>query len=628
MIMDIANNTFNRNITALKKRDVILGQYFEKLTEERLDIVNVRNARARDGGLVVQVFVGNVWISLGSSYSFKAELDRFSNRHASINDYATVLLFGFGNGRMIERWIESMPPHIKYIIYEPDKNIFINALINYNLVHIIENNRIEFVVEGINSDQLDSYVRGFVDETNYKISAVVDLPVYKRLYGELYNKAEMVYNSAIRNCESDILSDAYMNREATEFCIKNLRFIFDCNCAEQFCGCFPEDLPVVIIGAGPSLENNGYLLRELKGKLLLIAVDTALPYLMSIGVEPDIAVSVSPSKDTTFKELYKDTRFKNITFAIDTIVTHTGLSQVVPDGKRLIYASNAAPYYNELFAITKHSIAQLDNGGSVSTVALSLAYLWGYTKFVLVGLDMAISCDKQYAGRIGDNLDLPGNMFPVKGYYGGVVYTEPDYNLHHEWFEMMIRTHPKCEFYNATEGGIMIQGAVNIPLETIVRQYDNEKHDYVNIFDNMNPVFDKEDYQKIYSRFVNSLSNLDQLKEQLHGGIRAIDESVILMRNGASIKNVYVQGLYTDICSVLDYCNELSESYFVERMITDKDEDILTDMYCVQGDSGNEYARMLEKLYKYFNDMVNAVDDVKVLFEELIYGINQEGNNK
>ena len=61
--------------------------------------------------------------------------------------------------------------------------------------------------------------------------------------------------------------------------------------ADDFSALF-TDRPVVVAGAGPSLEGSLPLLAEQRGRFTLVAVDTALPTLRGGGLAPDLVVAV------------------------------------------------------------------------------------------------------------------------------------------------------------------------------------------------------------------------------------------------------------------------------------------------------------------------------------------------
>ena len=51
-------------------------------------------------------------------------------------------------------------------------------------------------------------------------------------------------------------------------------------------------LPVVVVGAGPSLEEQLPVIRDVRKDVLLLAVDTVLPRLTAEGLEPDVVVAL------------------------------------------------------------------------------------------------------------------------------------------------------------------------------------------------------------------------------------------------------------------------------------------------------------------------------------------------
>jgi hypothetical protein len=60
-------------------------------------------------------------------------------------------------------------------------------------------------------------------------------------------------------------------------------------------GVFPR-VPAVVVGAGPSLDKNLKGLTKLEGKVLVVAVDTAVRPLLAAGIRPHLVVAVDPSE--------------------------------------------------------------------------------------------------------------------------------------------------------------------------------------------------------------------------------------------------------------------------------------------------------------------------------------------
>lgn len=66
-----------------------------------------------------------------------------------------------------------------------------------------------------------------------------------------------------------------------------LRISEGCSCAD-----LSTALPVILIGAGVSLEENIEHIRRVEGGYCIVVVDTALPILRAHGIEPDLVVAM------------------------------------------------------------------------------------------------------------------------------------------------------------------------------------------------------------------------------------------------------------------------------------------------------------------------------------------------
>ncbi|MCR5701953.1 MAG: DUF115 domain-containing protein [Lachnospiraceae bacterium] len=614
---------FNANINAITKYNAVIKEYYMRHNcKEPME--GVENSLTKDDCLVLRVNIDGKWYYLGSRYSSKDETTRFLSAFNGVNDYALVVIYGFNNGLLIRDLMAMLPKHVELIVFEPSINLFTYVINNYDIRDLLCETRLHLVVYGINEKDFDILLRSKLNETNYKISIVRELPQYKTVFSDVYNFFYDIQKAAWDNCESDMISGMVQNRREAEHAIRNLRYCFDCYCMEQFKDVFPNNLPVVIVSAGPSLEKNGIFLKKIKGKLLILAVDAALPYLMSIDVIPDIAVTVSPTKDITLKTLYDDERFKDITFAVDATVTYKGLEKVALDGRKLIYASASAPYYKKVFSLGNHNIGELDNGGSVSTIAMSLAMQWGYKDFVFVGLDLSLKPNKLYAGKINDEVIVPEGVIKTEGYYGEDVYTLPPYRLHQDWFEMIIRTHPEFNVYNATEGGVRIKGSKQVDLCNIAEKYIDEEYNYEKIIRSIPSAIHSDYMIKLYSIYSESITRLDVLKKAIEDGRNAINKSINLLDNGVSRTDRKVLELYNEVNKVFFLCENIEESYFVERVIGEEQGQVLEDIYVSEDDPDMEYRRILNKLGTYLEYMHGATDDVKNMFKELLEDVNAD----
>lgn len=593
-----------------------------KLSEDLIEKCNnvdtamVSQTVSKDNETVLRININGKWRNLGSIYYYNKEIDKWLEKYNELLEFSTVVLLGLGNGNILRKLLSVIPGNTNLIIFEPSWDIFSYVICEFDISDILADERVHLIINNINTSDMDKCISEFVDESNYKICRIDALPVYGQCFVEEYEKLKKAYTQVVRNCISDQLSVAAHGRLEVENSIYNLGLLANCYCIDQLTGLIPTDLPVVIVSAGPSLEKNGYLLHNIKNRLFIIAVDTALPYLLSIDIMPDLAVSVSPNKDQTFQSLYINPKLKKIPFAIDAIVTHSGIKRVADRG--LIFASASAPYYSKVFASVGHELLPLENGGSVSTIALSLAKKIGFRKYVMIGLDLALKDDKLYAGDLKDDEVLKQGYIMIDGYYGTEVATLPTYKMHLDWFEMFVRSNPELKIINSTEGGAMIHGADNIPLSKVIDMYCINEYNYRYIFDNIVPVFSEKQKECLCECFEDSVGNIITLKKTLKTGLDLIHESYMLMNDGINYYEKDIVDKYKEINDIINICGEIEESFFVERIANENNGNILEDINIGERDPEKEYLRILEKLEIYFKDMLDAADVVEKMFSVLI----------
>ena len=586
----------------------------------------VESTITKDGKTVLRLSNAGKKRYVGNAYYYNSDQKQVIDMCIGINDYAVLVIYGFGTGDIIRDIIKTLPQHITYIVLEPSIELFSYVLTNLDISDVISNDRLKIFVDGINWDMLDAAIWKSIDETNYKISKTVSLPGYQNIFPEQYKCFSQMFSTHIEHCASDILSGKFHSIRDVENDIYNLEHVLNCCCVDQFIDLFPVDYPAVIISAGPSLEKNVELIRELKGRLFLAAVDSVLPYLLSINIIPDLAISVSPNKDDVLKELYDTSGIDNIPFAIDTSVTYTGIRKV--SKCKLIYVSSSSPYYKEIFALANHSIDKLKSGGSVSSIAFSLLYEWGYRSFVFVGLDLALTGDKVYAGSENDYQCTSGNRLVIDGYYGDKVYTLNTYKIHLDWFEAIAQSHKDIIMYNATEGGAMVHGMKNCSLKEMVDRYREVSFNYESIIKKVNEAVTGETKRVVYYRFLHSIDNLDKLYK-IYGRACELMESILrLLSLGEGRDDSEIIEKHKEVNNVISICTEMPESYYLERIVGDRHNNILEDIYITDNNQDEEYRRILNKLYKYCLDMRDSVDQVKGLFAEMVDNVEKKLREK
>lgn len=263
-----------------------------------------------------------------------------------------------------------------------------------------------------------------------------------------------------------------------------------------------KGLPLVIISPGPSLDKNIHLLRDLKGRAVLMAAAQSARALSRAGVVPDFLVVADPG---------------NLVYFLDGVDT----SQI--DG--LIVGVSCNPgFYAKPFKniVTFNANATLDRWisnifndtlslSSAGSVTIDSMYIGQYLQcgpIIMVGLDLALADGKQYSSSSANSESLAvidedgktlsfANVSPdhekvflakgassedtieavltLPGYYGGTVFTRPNYHLFHGEFVQLAAIESKkanpTPLFNCTEGGAYIEGFVHIPFAEAIQQH-------------------------------------------------------------------------------------------------------------------------------------------------------------
>lgn len=603
---------YDKNISVIKEKDKLL---YDALVGD-----NIPNEEttygvdiSKNGLPIISANVDGDNYYLNSRYDPEREAERFVKQYSEVPDYAYMIFFGLGNGYIARELIHEKCEHITYLFYEPSAKLFQLVIHNFDISDILECERVRVIIKGMNDTDMDVAIGSGIGLENYKICIYDALPVYKKIYSKDEKNIEQKYRYQITMLTSDLETEKQFGLDRTRNNIYNLRKLYYCNTGEDFKGILPVDRPVIIVAAGPSLEKNAHYLKQAKGRLLIIAVDSALRYLISEGIIPDLAVLVDPRKPV---ELFGNEEIANIPLAIATDANYKIVEKM---NNKIIFISSEGDYYRRVFSLSNDSVGALPNGGSVATMAFSMAVDWGYRTIVLVGQDLALSKDKVHAGKDDfDTMKLKEDKIAIEGYYGGTVYTSRDYNFYREWYGMVISKEKSLKVINATEGGAKIDGTIRMSLKEVIDEYEVEQLDYEKMIREMLPVFSKNQISTLISMWEDSIEELLSLKQKLYIGMRESKKGSDLIRSKRGKKSEITR-IQRRIKGIVDECDKRDEIYFVDCMIASEQADVLSDIFIGESDDEKEIGRVFGKLYEYIKALHSAIDDVVDMFYQVLY---------
>lgn len=597
----------------------VRSDLYELLCENRESQLQVYVGDALNGEKFLAVLKDNRIIPLNSTYDPAHEVKRFALQYEAKTEKGILFLFGFGNGAIIRELLSGEYPIERCIVYEPSLDIFKKAMEEFDLTDLLKNDKLYIMVEA--SEKLERFLYGEMNYRNWKIFKFARLSKYKELFPAEFGFAEEIYNrmhedrmadmrTLIRSAQSGMINEVHA-----------MKWMIDCKTLDALKDSLPvQDIPCIIVAAGPSLEKNVDVLKQAKGKAFIICVDTAVKYLLERDIIPDLLCTVDPIKGTSF---FTRPEIRNIPIAISTDSDHNALESI--DIQKAIYISITNDFYKRLFREQGTEVGYFDGGGSVGTVCFQIGIELGFHTVIIIGQDLAFTNDKAHAGMgMVKESDFVYNMLMVDGYYGEKVLTRGDFKHYLDWYNMRIPELTDRLIINATEGGAKLKGAVQMPFQEAVDTYCIKHCDVAQCVDRVPGIWDtmekKEDfYEEIKKKYQYFLGFKRRIKE----GINLTDRAILLLKR----KN-YQQKELQEIDKKLDkITQEVGEKegmvILVKRMI-ETDITMTDDLHEEEEDLEQESIRLYGKMKKYLEDLLEAVSELLPLWQQVMEEINQK----
>ncbi|MCG8638478.1 MAG: DUF115 domain-containing protein [Desulfobacterales bacterium] len=254
---------------------------------------------------------------------------------------------------------------------------------------------------------------------------------------------------------------------------KNLSAMYKGGMLEDLRGRY-EGIPAVLVAAGPSLDLNIHLLSKMKGKCLIIAVDSAIPALLAHKIIPDFMTSIDPT-GYNFEKI-ADLIPQMVNFSLITSAWATpDVVKVFPADKVFWTFSgrNMEDWMQKLMG------GAFPTGGASTVAHLNLvaAILMGCSPIVFIGQDLCYTGTKTHASNIPlteketlNNHLNSKDLLWVEEIYGGKVPTDRLFLNFIRHFEVLIDVNPG-HYINSTVQGAKIKGTEPMPLDEVIETY-------------------------------------------------------------------------------------------------------------------------------------------------------------
>ncbi len=243
------------------------------------------------------------------------------------------------------------------------------------------------------------------------------------------------------------------------------------------------DLPAIVVGAGPSLDKNIYLLKQVKDKAVIIACDAALKSLLEQDIFPSLVVCLDPQEEIT--KFITGISHQGMTLVAPTIV-HPQVLKVWKS--KIVFYNQHAPDIPILSEIQNkfQQVGALTPGGSVLSVAYHLAFEMGCSPIIFLGQDLSYPHSKTYS-QSGENSEERLNETMVRqkenivyetDMHGERLPTLKSMAVSKQWFNWAFTTWKRdnpLEIINSSEAGILIDHCTLMPLTAAIFKHCQKK---------------------------------------------------------------------------------------------------------------------------------------------------------
>lgn len=515
---------YEKNMAALREKYPVWASLLEEVKRKKRNF-DVIVEESLMGDVILKVRQDGKVLYLNGKYAPSAVIDRWFEQQGEIGEYAPIVIIGIANGEHIRQIIERAPRTSNILIYEPSFELFRRAMQEVDLSFIFQPDiPVGIIVEDINPHEIDAYFNHFISYDNMALLKYYISGNYRELFTEQVESfvTRMTkYITDIQVTWDTVLR--YADVRAVNV-LANLHHLYEGYSMAELFGMLPEDVPAIVVSAGPSLNKNIMDLKKAVGKACIIATDTAMKPLLNAGIVPNLFVIVDGLKPELL--------FQHKDISKVPMVTMTGVStepMACHKGKKFFYPATSG-LENEIMARLKEKdenspgLPNLMTGGSVATSAYSLALNMGARTVILVGQDLAMTGNKTHAdGTFQDKMDdidvESKEYFEVESVDGGKVLTRADFKLYLDWFEKYIKMWTHITTVDATEGGALIHGSKVMTLKNAVRKYCKREFNVKWHIDHCSKLFVGDKRDMVLDFFINTPEKLEEVQKKAREGL-------------------------------------------------------------------------------------------------------------
>jgi len=433
------------------KRDRVFKKRFPQLVS-RLDAARKADARTKAIRSLPK-----------QSSDWNALLDRWLEG-LELKPNTAYALTGFGDGSHVAALLDCLPRGSYVFCAEQDIDSFAMLSLDAEPLKLLEDPRLLIGIGDLDADYFESLSRIPTMEL-VDARALVFAPLYNRdpdYYGAFLSEFTRAYEYWRKLCGTNLTESGRWQNNTFE----NAAILTGAPDIKELKGAF-SGVPVILVSAGPSLDVSLDFVKANESRCIIVAVNSSYRALRNHGIIPHFVIAADPYE-------YTDRGFEGVSCDKTVLICPFIVYPKVVErfrGRVFTWSQNnlLASYLRLVTGMGMGS--EIQEIGTVSACVFDLARLWGSSRIVFVGQDLAAKSDGQLHNSDSFYADLGANHLrnedcrTLPGNVEESVRVEAKLYVYLKAFESLARKHgADIELHNTSVFGARIEGIPYTPL--------------------------------------------------------------------------------------------------------------------------------------------------------------------
>ena len=423
------------------------------------------------------------WIDLGDKDDEKYEKWLKSSgagvvdRSMVPSDVLIVIICGMADYTALLQILEKTHSHVKKLIFEPDPLFLLYSCSKIDYSSLLIREDIDVIIPGINCAGMEDALHKYVDYRNIRHIYALEIPGYKEEREKLFDETVSMIKSVLKWKAAEYSTESEYGRIIFQNQLYALSHIYNGSTVKTFFDNVEDKgIPIILVGAGPSLEKNVNELKNVNKRALIVACSHATELLHKNGIDVDLVAQVDMEEGHNYCSYDFDNSYR--------MLFYTGAAKDIQakyNGNGLYFGFDNVVFSDSIWQSEPRYLA---GGGSVITMVFSLFVSAGFTRFILIGEDLAYSDEGvSHAGTLSD--DIVEEELYTESIDGKRIRTRNDWIIIREYFEKLLEMHTNVNVTDSTEGGALIRGTVIKPLKQAILDMNGDGYDISSWFERL-----------------------------------------------------------------------------------------------------------------------------------------------